>query len=105
MDAHLRHRQSHPSNERVGAIVREWITRLLAAVRRGRRDAELDEELAFHLEELTRGFERRGLGPAAARAAAARELGGAGRTKQAWRDQRTWPPLEDAVQDVRYGRR
>ena len=85
--------------------MREWIMRLLAVGRRGRRDEQLDDELRFHVEELARGFERRGYDPAAARAAAERELGGVGRAKQAWRDQRSWLPLEEALQDIRYGMR
>ena len=85
------------------STVREWIARVLGTAARGRRDRELDEELQFHLDQLARGFEARGLTPECARAAAERELGGAGRTKQAWRDQRRWPPLDDAAQDVRYG--
>jgi predicted permease len=83
--------------------VREWIMRVLAVGRRGRRDEQFDDERRFHVEELTRGFERRGLDRESARAAAERELGGVYRTKQAWRDQRSWLPLEDVLQDVRYG--
>jgi putative ABC transport system permease protein len=85
--------------------VREWLMRLIAVGRRGRRDEQLDDELRFHLEELARGFERRGLDSAAARAAAIREIGGVDRTKQAWRDQRSWLPLEEVLQDIRYGLR
>ena len=85
--------------------MREWLMRLLAVGRRGRRDAALDEELRFHVEELARTFERRGLDRAAARDAAERELGGVERTRQAWRDQRTWLPLEELLQDVGYGLR
>jgi putative ABC transport system permease protein len=78
----------------------------LAAIGRGsRRDRELDDELRFHVEELARQFERDGLAPEAARAAAERELGGVGRTKQAWRDQFGWPPLEEILHDIRYGAR
>ncbi len=83
--------------------MREWMMRLLAVGRRGRRDAELGEELRFHLEELSRAFERRGLDPNAARHAAEREIGGVERTRQSWRDQRTWLPLEEVLQDIRYG--
>lgn len=83
--------------------MREWLMRLLSVGRHGRRDAELDEELRFHADELARGFERQGLDPASARLAADRELGGVDRTKQAWRDQRTWLPLEELLQDARYG--
>jgi putative ABC transport system permease protein len=85
--------------------MREWLIRLLAVGRRGRRDADVDDELRFHVEELARSFAARGLGPEAARLAAERELGGTNRTMQAWRDQRTWPPLEELLQDVRYGLR
>jgi putative ABC transport system permease protein len=83
--------------------VREWIARLISVRRRGGRDKQLDDELRFHLEELASAFERRGLDPAAARAAAERELGGLDRTKQAWRDQRSWLWLEDVLQDIAYG--
>src|SRR5438045_2962429 len=82
---------------------REWFMRLAAIGRRGRRDRDLDDELAFHAGELARENERRGLDPDAARAAAMRELGGVDRTRQAWRDQRSWLPLEEFLQDVRYG--
>src|SRR5438046_9811954 len=83
--------------------MREFLTRLAAVGRRGRRDADLDDELTFHVSELAREYERRGLDPAAARDAARRELGGVNRAKQAWRDQRSWLPLEEFLQDVRYG--
>src|SRR5690242_14350174 len=85
--------------------MREWLMRALAVGRLGRRDRELDDELQFHLDELSRGFERHGLDRDAARAAAERELGRVGRTKQAWSDQRTWLPLEEMLQDARYGLR
>src|SRR6478672_8683362 len=83
--------------------MREWMMRLLAVGRRGRRDAEFEDEIRFHLDELTGRYRRNGLGPADARAAAERELGGVNRARQAWRDQRTWPPLEELLQDVQYG--
>jgi predicted permease len=83
--------------------VREWMMRLITVGRRGRRDAQLDDELRFHVEELARGFEARGLDRAAAYAAAHRELGGVDHTKQAWRDQRSWLPLEEVLQDIKYG--
>src|SRR5580765_4583354 len=83
--------------------MREWFMRLAAIGRRGRRDRDLDDELTFHAGELAREYERRGLDPEDARAAAMRELGGLERAKQAWRDQRSWLPLEEVLQDVRYG--
>jgi hypothetical protein len=83
--------------------MREWIRRLIAVGRGGRRDEQLDDELRFHVDELASDFERRGLDPAAAHAAAERELGGVDHTKQAWRDQRSWLPLEEVLQDIKYG--
>jgi putative ABC transport system permease protein len=83
--------------------MREWLMRLAAVGRRGRRDAELEDELQFHLAELARRYEREGLDPASARLAADREFGGIDRTRQAWRDQRTWLPLEELTQDIVYG--
>ena len=82
--------------------MREWLMRVLAVGRRGRRDREFDDELRFHAEALARRFEAQGLDPASARAVAERELGGIDRTRQAWRDQRTWLPLEELLQDARY---
>src|SRR5207302_10818944 len=83
--------------------MREWIARLLAVGRRGGRDRHLDEQLRFHVDELTETYRRRGLDPLAARQAAERDFGGIERARQAWRDQRTWLPLEQLLQDVRYG--
>src|SRR4051812_4129664 len=78
--------------------------RLLGGIgRRDARDREMDDEIRFHVEALAARFERQGLSPVDARAAAEREFGGAGRTKQSWRDERTWLPLEEVLQDVRYG--
>ena len=83
--------------------MREWLARLAGVGRCGRRDRDLDDELRFHLERLAEAHERQGLAPEEARAAAERDLGGVGRTRQAWRDQRTWVPLEELLQDARYG--
>src|SRR5260370_4698387 len=84
---------------------RAWLMRLLAVGRRGRRDEEFQEEMRFHVEELARALEQRGFDRGAARIAAECELGGMNRTEQAWRDQRSWLPLEEEVQDIPYGGR
>jgi putative ABC transport system permease protein len=83
--------------------MRELLTRLLGVGRRGIRDRAFDEEMQFHLEEAARELERRGFEPDAARRAAECELGGINRTKQAWRDQRTWLPFEELMHDAGYG--
>ena len=80
--------------------VREQLNRLLHVGRWGRRDVELDAEMRFHLEELSRDLEARGLDPASARIRAEREFGGLNRTKQAWRDQRTWVPLRVILESL-----
>jgi predicted permease len=85
--------------------IREWIVRLLAVGRRDSRDRDLEDELRFHLDALAEAHERSGLAPDAARRAAERDLGGVDRTRQAWRDQRSWLPLEELLQDARYGLR
>jgi hypothetical protein len=55
--------------------------RLFAVGRRGRRDSQLNDELRFHVDELAKAFEGRGLDRAAAYAAAERELGGVNHTQ------------------------
>ena len=85
--------------------MRELLARLLGVGRRGHRDRAFDEEIQFHVEEAARELERRGFEPDAARRAAECELGGINRTKQAWRDQRTWLPFEELMHDAGYGLR
>jgi predicted permease len=85
------------------------VTRLVARlkslwrgiVHRGRMDSELDEELAAYFEELVAGHEREGLGPQAARQAAAREMGGLLDVKRAVRESWLVTFWEALVQDVR----
>ncbi len=105
MASGVSHRQSRaPRNELRGTVpIREWIVRLLALGRRGRRDRELGDELEFHVESLIDAYERQGLSRRDARERAERELGGLGRTRQAWRDQRTWLPAEELRQDFTVG--
>ena len=54
---------------RLRALARSWF-------RPRELDAELDEELRFHLERQTRAFSEAGMAPEEARRAAALELGG-----------------------------
>jgi hypothetical protein len=72
---------------------------------RRRQDADLDDEIAAHLELLAREYERQGLSTAAAVAAARREFGGVQQTKEAYHDQRGLPLLDALGQDLRYGAR
>jgi predicted permease len=83
-------------------------SRLVACLRgligRRRAQAELDDELSFHVAMEARSHEARGLSPDAARRAALRDLGGIAQTKEAVRDVRTlW--IETAWRDARYALR
>jgi putative ABC transport system permease protein len=69
--------------------------------RRGRSNAELDEELQFHLEQEVQAHVARGVTPAEARRIALRDLGGFTQTVEAVRDVRTlWP--DRLWRDVRH---
>jgi predicted permease len=72
---------------------------------RRRREADLEAELAFHLEEEAAEAQTAGLAPAEARLAARRDLGNvtatAERTRAAW----SWRWLEELAQDLRYAAR
>ena len=70
--------------------------------RRGRIGAEVDDEMAFHLQQEIDANIARGLSPGEARRAALRDFGGVTQAAEAVRDVRTmW--LDAAWRDVRYG--
>jgi putative ABC transport system permease protein len=70
-----------------------WLrTRASRLLRRRKHEAELDAELAFHLEELVADFRRQGLSEADARDAARRELGDVASYREEVRD--AWRPPE-----------
>ena len=81
------------------------LSRLIAhargIARRGRIGAELEDELAFHLQQEVEANIARGLSPAEARRVALRDFGGVTQTAEAVRAVRTmWP--DAAWRDVRY---
>ena len=82
---------------------RERIARLKGALGLGRRERDLEEELAFHREMLEARHRARGRDAASARRAARLDLGGAAQIADAWRDQRSLPFVDALRQDVRYG--
>ena len=87
------------------ATLLEWIHRLRGALRPGRSDADLDEELRLHLQMAADEARRRGV-PAAESARTARlGSGGAAQAMDALRDQRGLPWLDDLRRDVRHGLR
>ena len=85
--------------------VREWAKRAAGLFHKERRDAELEEELAAHLEMLVEQNVERGMTPDEARRGARIALGGGEQVKEAVREQRGLPWLESFWQDVRFGLR
>jgi predicted permease len=82
--------------------LRIFFTRVMSLFRRGRLDADLDDEVRAHLDLLAAEYERRGMSHGEARAAARRAFGGVDQMKEIYRDRRGLPWIEDAAQDVRY---
>ena len=77
--------------------------RFLNLFRRAKLDAQLDDELAFHLEQLTAEFIRKGLSPAEAAREARRQFGNLAVHREAYQDQRGVPWLSDAFATSSYG--
>jgi putative ABC transport system permease protein len=86
-----------------------WATKLrlrLRSLLQGDRvEAELDEELRFHLDRLTEEHVAAGMAPADARRAALREMGGPDQRKEECRDARGLALFDELRQDVRYALR
>ncbi len=81
-----------------------WLAvRLRALFARDRLEAELDDELRFHVEMETAKNLAEGLSPQEAKRRALVAFGGVERYREAARDARGIRPLEDAWQDLRYG--
>jgi predicted permease len=76
--------------------------RLRAVFRKPALDAELDDELAHHLEMLVEENLAAGLSPAEARRRARFALGGVEQTRELHRETRGLPWLEQLGQDLRY---
>lgn len=81
-----------------------WI-RLRALFRRKSVDAELDDELQFHLERQVEKYVQSGLSREEAQRRARVEFGGVEQAKEECREARGVRFLEALLQDVRYGAR
>jgi putative ABC transport system permease protein len=81
--------------------LRAWLLRLVDPLRRGRRDEEMDAELASHLQLHIDEYVRDGLSPAEARRQALLKLGGLDLTREQYRDRRGLPLVDTLRQDVR----
>lgn len=86
-----------------------WLAALPLKLRslfhRSELDAELDEELQYHLERLTELEIARGLAPEAARLAARRQMGNVTSHKERAREGWSWAQLEALAQDLRFAAR
>jgi len=85
--------------------LRILLSRLKTLFRRGGLEENLDAEMRSHLEMLEGEYLRRGRSPEEARYAARRDFGGLEQAKEAFREQRGIPFLDNLVRDVRYGAR
>src|SRR5258708_6122080 len=76
--------------------------RLRSLFRRDRVERDLDEELAYHMEQTTAAYIARGLSPDEAQRAALRDMDGIEQRKEQCRDARGVGWVEDLVGDLRY---
>src|SRR5690349_8022991 len=74
-------------------------------VHRNRADADIDEELAFHIEREAAMYERDGMSRDDARREAIRQFGGVQRYREECRDVRRTSLLDDAASDARFALR
>jgi len=87
----------------------DWLTRfgrrISMLLRRGRFDADLEEEMRLHQELREQEQVERGVSPEGARYAAQRRFGSKLALREESRDMWGWNWLETLLQDVRYGLR
>ena len=85
-----------------------WLDALRFRLRglwRRRLESELDDELQFHLDQLTRQYVKRGHSPAEAAIAARRDFGAAANLKEDLREVRGVSLIDAFADDVKYGTR
>ena len=83
----------------------DWILRLRALLGHRRAEADLDEELDFHLEMEARKARAAGMENAEARKSAHARFGGVEHVREECRDVRGLTLLENLARDVRFGAR
>ncbi len=86
-------------------LIRIFLSRCLALLRRRKLDEDLDEELRTHIDLATEEYLKRGVPEQVARTTALREFGGVTQTKEQYHVQRGLPFLEVLGQDVSFGLR
>ena len=85
--------------------MKSFFRKLTWLVRRSIKEADLQEELQFHLEEEAESQIARGRSAVDARLAARRELGNFTRVQEETRAAWSWTLVEHLRQDIRYGLR
>jgi predicted permease len=86
-------------------MIADLVERLRALLLRNRVEADMDEEMRFHVERETEERIRRGVDPARARREAIIAFGGIERRKEEVRDARGVSALENAGSDLRHAGR
>jgi macrolide transport system ATP-binding/permease protein len=86
-------------------MLRSFIRKLVWLLQRRRKEAELREELEFHLEEEAEERRGEGLPEEEARWAARRDLGNVAQVEENIRAVWIWTFWERLIQDVRYALR
>lgn len=79
--------------------------RFSSLFRRGKVEAQLDDELRFHLDQLTEENIAGGMAPEEARRMAQLTTGNVGHLKDECRDLRRVYYIDDLLRDLRYGSR
>jgi macrolide transport system ATP-binding/permease protein len=83
-------------------VLRAWLIRLAGVFGGVRREREISDELDSHLEMHIEENLRVGMTAEQARRDAVLHLGGVEQTKQAYRERRTLPQMENVLQDLRF---
>jgi putative ABC transport system permease protein len=93
----------------MSARIERWLRviglRLRSILFGSRADRELDDELRFHVEQLTAEYAARGRPPSEARREALAAMNGLLQRREACRDARGVGAVEDFIYDVRYAAR
>jgi putative ABC transport system permease protein len=85
--------------------LRELSARIRGVFSKKRRDDELEDEFAAHLDLLAEENIRRGMSEKDALHAARREFGGVEQIRETYRERRGLPMLETFLKDLRFGAR
>ncbi len=79
-----------------------WLSRLINAMHPKRLDRDLADEMQDHLDRRAADLRNLGLTPSEAQRRATLHFGNVTNLREQSREQRLWPGIEGAIQDVRY---